>query len=122
MRVAIAAFLFSLSTSALGSGFGGSAQTPPIFTMSGSSVTCAAGVGTSALTLDPVCPGPGATVIAPIVNSDADGCSITMAKTLAQLGCVVIVELSSSAGGTVTLGDVSNAVDVNGDWAPALSE
>jgi hypothetical protein len=90
--------------------------------MAGSGVTCAAGAGTSTLSLDITCSAAGATTIVPIVNSDADGCTITVAETSAQLGCTAILELSSSAGGTVTVADVANILDVDGSWTPAVAD
>ncbi len=86
-------------------------------TMSGAGVTCAAGAGTSALTLDIVCPAANAFVVVPLINSDADGCVVTMAETGAALGCVALIEVASTAGGTITIADVSNVVDVDGSWA-----
>ncbi len=91
-------------------------------TMSGAGVTCSAGIGASALTLNPTCAAPGAYVVAPIVNSDVDGCAVTLSEAAAQLGCVVIIELSSSSGGVVTVADTANVLDVDGSWTPTVGD
>lgn len=91
-------------------------------TMSGASVTCAAGAGVSALSLDPSCPAAGGIVIAPIINSDSDGCTITVAETSALLGCVTIVEISSSAGGPIKMAAVSNVFVPNATWLPVVGD
>ena len=95
-----------------------------IVTMSGSGVTCAdSGNGSaSTLSLDPACPAVDGLVVIPLVNSDADGCVVTVAETSATLGCQVLLELSSSAGGTVTVADVSNILDVDGSWTPSVKD
>ncbi len=126
-RALLVAMLFSIGAHAqtykgAGGLNSGGAAASVITTMSGSSVTCAAGVGTSALTLNLSCPVAGGTVIAPVVNSDIDGCNITVAETSALLGCHAIVNLVSSAGGTITLASVSNVVTVMQSWTPAVGD
>lgn len=91
-------------------------------TMSGAGVTCAAGGGVSTLTLDPTCAAPNATVDAPIVNSDADGCTVTMGESNAQLGCVVYVHLkSTTSSSTVSISSTSNVSSLNGAWRSNVS-
>lgn len=99
---------------------GGSAA--KITTMSGTAVTCASGAGVSTLTLNPTCTAPGAIVIVPIVNSDVDGCTVTMAESAAQLGCMTVLSLKSSAGGVVTVAAVGNVFVPDGSWLPAVND
>jgi hypothetical protein len=125
MRFAILAILLAASV----------ANAEAIQTLSGSSSSSASTIMTSAvtctdsgngsagaLTLDVTCASAASLIIAPLTNSDADGCAVTMAETSATVGCTVIIELVSSAGGTVTLADVANVVDVDGSWTPSVAD
>lgn len=91
-------------------------------TVMAAGVTCAAGGGASTLALDITCPAIGGVVVVPLVNSDADGCAITVAETTALTSCEAVVYLQSSAGGVVTMADVTNILDVSGSWLPAVGD
>jgi hypothetical protein len=71
---------------------------------------------------------PGALTITPttsyvrITNSDPHGCTLTLSETGAVDGQGVELELSSSAGGTVTLSDTAGAHDLAGDWTPGVGD
>lgn len=92
-------------------------------TMTGASVTCSDnGAGTAqTINLDVSCAIAGNRVVVPLINSDANGCTITMQETSATLGCIANIHVVSTAGGTITLADVSNVADVNGSWTPTAA-
>lgn len=120
MLAATAAFAGALGGTVFNTNPGGSAA--KITTMSGTAVTCASGAGVSTLTLNPTCAAPGAIVIVPIVNSDVDGCTVTVAESSAQLGCMAVLSLKSSAGGVVTVAAVGNVFVPDGSWLPAVND
>lgn len=71
---------------------------------------------------------PGALTITPttsnvrVTNSDPHGCTLTLSETGAVDGQEVELELSSSAGGTVTLSDTAGAHNLAGDWTPGVGD
>jgi hypothetical protein len=71
---------------------------------------------------------PGALTITPttsnvrVTNSDPHGCTLTLSETGAVDGQGVELELSSSAGGTVTLSDTAGAHNLAGDWTPGVGD
>ena len=57
-----------------------------------------------------------------IVSADADGCNLTLSETGASDGQLLELELTSSAGGVVTLADTPGTQNLSAAWTPGAGD
>lgn len=80
------------------------------------SATCTAGAGVSTLSLDIQ------SSRVEITNLDADGCTVTVAETSAQVGGISTIHVISTAGGNVVVADVAGILDVTATFNMTLND